>query len=118
MVLVHGFGASSGHFRKNIPSIAAAGYRVFAPDIIGFGASAKPLDAEGKTAVEYSTALWRDFVVDFVKEVALAEGETSSSPVVLVGNSLGSLVALRAAAEFPASSPSEKGSPCSTWREG
>lgn len=106
-MLVHGFGASSGHFRKNVPAIVAAGYRVLAPDVIGFGASAKPLNSEGKPAVEYSTALWRDFVVDFVNEVARgggggAEGDTSKdSPVVLVGNSLGSLVALRAAAEFP-----------------
>lgn len=108
-MLVHGFGASSGHFRKNIPAIAAAGYRCLAPDVIGFGASAKPLDpsGSGKPAVEYSTALWRDFVVDFVSEVARGaekggpSSDASDSPVVLVGNSLGSLVALRAAAEFP-----------------
>ena len=113
-MLVHGFGASSGHFRKNVPALAAAGYRVLAPDVIGFGASAKPLDPSGKPAVEYSTALWRDFVVDFVSEVArggeggergggggLSGGSSSDAPVVLVGNSLGSLVALRAAAEFP-----------------
>ena len=106
VVLVHGFGASSGHFRKNIPAVAAAGYRVLAPDVIGFGASAKPLDAEGRPAVEYSTELWRDFVVDFVAEVARG-GESpagsAGAPVVLLGNSLGSLVALRAAAELPPS---------------
>ena len=106
VVMVHGFGASSGHFRKNIPAVAAAGYRVLAPDVIGFGASAKPLDAEGRPAVEYSTELWRDFVVDFVAEVARG-GESpagsAGAPVVLLGNSLGSLVALRAAAELPPS---------------
>jgi len=88
--------------------IAENGYRVLAPDLIGFGASAKPLDeATQKPAVEFSTALWRDFVVDFVKEVAL-EGEDSSPPppLFLAGNSLGSLIALRAAAEFPSSSTS------------
>jgi pimeloyl-ACP methyl ester carboxylesterase len=109
VVLVHGFGASSGHFRKNVPAIAKAGYRVLAPDVIGFGASAKPLDNEGKPAVEYSTALWRDFVVDFVAEIARGgeseSGNSSSSKVVLVGNSLGSLVALRAAAELPSGQP-------------
>ena len=116
MVLVHGFGASSGHFRKNVPAIAAAGYRVLAPDVIGFGASAKPLDEEGKPAVEYSTALWRDFVVDFVSEVARGgsgggeggsspAGAANAAPVVLIGNSLGSLVALRAAAELPSGQP-------------
>lgn len=105
VVMVHGFGASSGHYRKNIPSIAAAGYRVLAPDIIGFGASAKPLDSEGKPAVEYSTALWRDFVVDFVGEIARGGNPSNDAPVVLVGNSLGSLVALRAAAELPSGLP-------------
>ena len=119
-MLVHGFGASSGHFRKNVPGIVAAGYRVLAPDVIGFGASAKPLKPDpaggnAKPAVEYSTALWRDFVIDFVSEVANANRDSSSSsPVVLVGNSLGSLVALRAAAEFPADRASSSSSAASS----
>ena len=28
VLLVHGFGASIGHFRKNIPALCAAGYKV------------------------------------------------------------------------------------------
>ena len=42
LVLVHGFGASMGHWRKNIPVLAAGGYRVFAIDLLGFGGSDKP----------------------------------------------------------------------------
>ena len=42
LVLVHGFGASIGHWRKNIPFLASGGYRVFAIDLLGFGGSDKP----------------------------------------------------------------------------
>ncbi|MDX1978357.1 MAG: alpha/beta fold hydrolase, partial [Pseudanabaenaceae cyanobacterium bins.68] len=42
LVLVHGFGAAIGHWRKNIPVLAAAGYQVWAIDLLGFGRSHKP----------------------------------------------------------------------------
>ena len=41
LVLIHGFGASIGHWRKNIPVLAQAGYQVFALDLLGFGGSDK-----------------------------------------------------------------------------
>lgn len=46
ILLIHGFGASVGHFRKNIPVLAGEGYRVYAIDLLGFGASDKPKDVE------------------------------------------------------------------------
>ena len=49
-------------------------------DLLAFGASDKPI-------LEYTVDLWRDLVVDFLAE--FVEG-----PAVLVGNSLGSLIAL------------------------
>jgi pimeloyl-ACP methyl ester carboxylesterase len=42
IVLIHGFGASLGHWRKNIPALAAAGNRVYAIDLLGFGDSDQP----------------------------------------------------------------------------
>ncbi|MGI8933188.1 MAG: alpha/beta fold hydrolase, partial [Phormidesmis sp.] len=51
IVLLHGFGASIGHWRKNIPVLAAAGYRVYAIDLLGFGDSDKP-------ALDYSLDFW------------------------------------------------------------
>ncbi|KAL7523669.1 hypothetical protein ACHAWF_000616 [Thalassiosira exigua] len=42
LVLVHGFGASSYHFRHNIPALARK-YHVFALDLLGFGWSDKPV---------------------------------------------------------------------------
>ena len=42
IVLIHGFGASSSHWRHNAGALAAAGYRVFSLDLIGFGRSDQP----------------------------------------------------------------------------
>jgi len=42
LLLIHGFGASSYHFRYNIPTLARD-YHVFAFDLLGFGLSSKPI---------------------------------------------------------------------------
>lgn len=89
IVLVHGFGASSYHWRYNIPELSKTN-RVFAVDLLGFGFSAKPL-------VDYgSENLWAGQVTDFVREVV---GEDAK--VVLVGNSLGGHVSIAVAARNP-----------------
>lgn len=53
--------------------------------MLGFGASDKPADAP------YSIDLWSELALDFLNEFA-------EKPAIIVGNSLGSLVALNAAA--------------------
>ncbi|KAG8465951.1 hypothetical protein KFE25_005521 [Diacronema lutheri] len=85
VVLLHGFGGSVDYWRATIPPIAAAGYKVYALDMLGFGSSDKPTD------VRYSAELWAELTLDFLDEFV-------QRPAVLVGNSLGSLVALSAAA--------------------
>ncbi|GBF95960.1 hypothetical protein Rsub_08083 [Raphidocelis subcapitata] len=102
VVLVHGFGASLGHYRATIPALAAAGYKVYALDLLGFGASDKPVLQEG-----YSIELWAQLLADFAREFPLADGgggggSPAGSGAVFVGNSVGSLVCLAAAAELPA----------------
>lgn len=87
LLLIHGFGASIGHWRKNIPVLAAAGYRVFALDLLGFGASAKP-------ALPYSIELWQELLQEFWQA-------RIGRPVVLVGNSIGGLLSLTLAATTP-----------------
>eukprot|EP00775_Hariotina_reticulata_P013508 gene13508-13633_t len=89
VLLVHGFGASSGHYRKTIPYLAQQGFKVYAIDLVGFGASDKPV-------VQYTIELWADLLVDFMAEFM------AGVPTVIVGNSIGSLSCLAAAASAPA----------------
>ena len=90
LVLIHGFGASVGHWRKNIPTLAEH-HRVFALDLLGFGKSAKPIPGE---PLPYDFDTWGSQIADFLKEVV---GE----PAFLVGNSIGGVVALQAAVMAP-----------------
>ena len=90
VLLIHGFGASVGHWRKNIPVLAES-CRCYAIDLIGFGASAKP---QPGAEIEYTFETWGELVVDFCKEVI-------GTPTILVGNSIGCIVALQAAVTNP-----------------
>lgn len=49
VTLLHGQATWSYSYRKMIPLLTAAGYRVIAPDLIGFGRSDKPADWEDHT---------------------------------------------------------------------
>lgn len=88
LVLVHGFGASIGHWRKNIPVLAAGGYKVFALDLLGFGRSDKPID------LTYELELWQRLLKEFW-ETHIQE------PAVFVGNSIGALLCLMVLADYP-----------------
>ncbi len=65
VILVHGFGASWGHWRKNIPVLAET-CQVYAIDLIGFGASAKPQPNE---KITYTLETWGKQIVDFCQQV-------------------------------------------------
>lgn len=86
VIFVHGFGASIEHWRNNMPVIAGE-RTVYALDLLGFGASRK-------ADIEYSAALWTEQIHDFWKTFI-------GTPVVLVGNSIGSLVCLNVTATYP-----------------
>ena len=90
VVLIHGFGASSGHWRKNLP-VLGKNCRCYAIDLIGFGASAKPTP---KLEIEYTFETWGQQIADFCREVV-------GSPAFLVGNSIGCIVAMQAAVDHP-----------------
>lgn len=87
LVLVHGFGASIGHWRKNIPFLASGGYRVFAIDLLGFGGSDKP-------PLNYTMELWSELLKDF-------QAAHIQAPTVFIGNSIGALLSLMAIANHP-----------------
>ena len=85
VVLVHGFGASSGHWRKNLP-VLGKNCRCFAIDLLGFGASDKP---RPDATVRYTFETWAEQIIDFCREVV---GE----PAFLIGNSIGCIAAMQA----------------------
>jgi len=86
LLLVHGFGASTDHWRKNLSGLQAD-FEVWAIDLLGFGRSAKP-------DLAYSGDLWRDQLAEFIATVI-------QKPTVIAGNSLGGYAALNAAAVYP-----------------
>ncbi|MBD2067127.1 alpha/beta fold hydrolase [Leptolyngbya sp. FACHB-671] len=88
LLLIHGFGASTDHWRKNIEGLSRD-FEVWAIDLLGFGRSAKP-------DWQYSGDLWRDQLHDFITNVI-------GQPAVLAGNSLGGYSALCVAAQRPES---------------
>lgn len=87
LMLLHGFGASLDQWRDNLAPLARD-RTVYALDLLGFGASQK-------AAIAFNTDLWRSQVAEFCQTFI-------GQPVVLVGHSLGALVALTTAVESPA----------------
>ncbi len=90
VVLVHGFGASAQHWRKNIP-VLGTNFRTFAIDLIGFGNSAKPIPGE---KIAYTFETWSQLIADFCQEIV-------QTPAFLVGNSIGCIVIMQTAVNHP-----------------
>lgn len=90
VLLVHGFGASWQHWRKNIPVLAQS-CRVYAIDLLGFGGSAKPTPGQ---PLDYTFDTWGQQIVDFCREVI-------GTPASLVGNSVGCIAVMQAATVAP-----------------
>jgi len=90
VVLVHGFGASWGHWRKNLP-VLGQDYRCYAIDLIGFGGSAKPTPG---AEITYTFETWSQLIADFCREVV-------GSPAFLIGNSIGCVVIMQTAVDYP-----------------
>ena len=94
VLLIHGFGANTNHWRFNQPVLAEL-TPTYAIDLLGFGRSDQPRarlkqEPPDDMAVHYGFDLWGEQVADFCREVI-------DKPVILVGNSIGGVVALRAA---------------------
>lgn len=91
VLLLHGSGpgvSAEANWRLTIPALVAAGHRVVAPDLVGFGATVPPADHE------YSMESWLAHVVGLLDELGLER-------VDVVGNSFGGALALRLVIEHP-----------------
>ncbi|XP_077213262.1 alpha/beta-Hydrolases superfamily protein [Tasmannia lanceolata] len=93
LVLVHGFGANSDHWRKNLPFLAKS-HKVYSIDLIGYGYSDKPNPSDFALKPFYTFETWatqlNEFCVDVVKDEAF-----------FICNSIGGLVGLQAATMDP-----------------
>ncbi len=87
MLLLHGEPSWSYLYRKMIPGLVAAGHRVIAPDLIGFGRSDKPTAREDYTYQRH---------VDWVRALLLA---LDLRDITLFCQDWGGLIGLRLAAE-------------------
>jgi pimeloyl-ACP methyl ester carboxylesterase len=87
LVLIHGFLASNFIWRDVLVPLAHAGFRVIAPDLVGFGFSDKP--AQGEYTIEYQA----EKVVGLLDELNVARA-------TLVGSSYGAAVATICALDY------------------
>lgn len=87
ILMLHGEPSWSYLYRKMIPIATAAGYRVIAPDLIGFGRSDKPARRE-----DYSYQRHVDWMRGLIRALNLWR-------ITLVGQDWGGLIGLRLAAE-------------------
>ena len=85
VVLVHGFPESWYSWRHQIPAIAAAGYRVVAVDVRGYGRSAKPAAVEDYRMLKH--------VGDMVGTLDALEVETAT----IIGHDWGAPIAWNSA---------------------
>lgn len=91
IVFFHGSGpGASGYsnFKGNYPVFADAGYRVIVPDLVGYGLSDKPEDAE----------YINDFFVQVMHDLITGLG---LKKITLLGNSLGGAIAIGYALAYP-----------------
>lgn len=87
VVLVHGFNHHAEAWVRNIHVLAAAGYRVIALDLPGFGRSGVP-------RMRYSLRGYSEFIISFLDALEVGRAH-------LVGSSMGGAIVLKTAIDNP-----------------
>ena len=87
LVLIHGLGARGEDWAAMIPSLAAAGFHVYVPDLLGFGRSARP-------DVPYSLPLEENDALAFLDAIHLQHADVA-------GWSMGGWIAAAIALDQP-----------------
>ena len=88
MILIHGFASSNLVWSKVFLEFAAAGFRVIAPDLLGYGYSAKPRE------LDYTIARQAEMMVRFLKQLQIDRA-------IILGSSYGGAVAVTIALDHP-----------------
>jgi pimeloyl-ACP methyl ester carboxylesterase len=87
LVLVHGLGARGEDWSAMIPALAAHGFHVYVPDLLGYGRSPKP-------DVDYSISLEEQTVVQFMQAMHVARADIG-------GWSMGGWIVMKLALDHP-----------------
>ncbi len=87
LVLVHGLGARGEDWGAMIPALAAQGFHVYAPDLLGYGRSPRP-------NVSYSISMQEALVVEFMRTMHLTRADVG-------GWSMGGWIAMKLALDHP-----------------
>jgi pimeloyl-ACP methyl ester carboxylesterase len=87
LLLIHGLGARGEDWAALIPGLAAKGFHVYAPDLLGYGRSAKP-------DVDYSMRLEEQVTVEFMQAMHLDHADVG-------GWSMGGWVAMQLTLDHP-----------------
>jgi pimeloyl-ACP methyl ester carboxylesterase len=87
LVLVHGLGARGEDWSAMIPALAAQGFHVYVPDLLGYGRSPKP-------DVDYSISLEEQTVAQFMQAVHVPRADVG-------GWSMGGWVVMKLALDHP-----------------
>ncbi len=93
VVVVHGLGEHSGRYVNVVNALLAEGYAVYAADHQGFGQSGGPRG---------HVARFFDYLPDVQHMVQMARNERPDCPVLIFGHSMGGLISLSYALEYPA----------------
>lgn len=88
MILIHGFASSNLVWSKVLLELADAGFRVIAPDLLGYGYSGKPRH------LDYTITSQAAMIVSLLKKLGIER-------TVLVGSSYGGAVAATIALDHP-----------------
>src|SRR5467141_2836473 len=88
LLLIHGFASSNLVWSKVLLQFAEAGFRVIAPDLLGYGYSGKPRQ------LDYTIASQAKMVIGLLRQLGIAR-------VCLLGSSYGGAVAATIALDHP-----------------
>jgi pimeloyl-ACP methyl ester carboxylesterase len=87
LLLVHGLGARGEDWGAMMPALAAQGFHVYAPDLLGYGRSPRP-------DVSYSISMEETVVAEFMRAVHLTRADVG-------GWSMGGWIVMKLALDHP-----------------